>query len=279
MWRHQPERAGNRHAVASGVRSSPCRSVRVRLRRCRPRTRPSWSIRGDSPPAQPAVSKVARDGQVLFDLSGVCNVTAEQCSATGFTYDYAGGRSPLSSWWGNPSLSMLPSPRMVEAGNGVRFLTSGRPYPGIGKTPNNLLALASWKPGSAAGVRGPRSRSESAAGSYGSCCRATSTRSRTTSPTAKSCCITPVGRQAVENRLGAAVQPRLLLPAFQPARASRGPGTCQSVPRRLDARLPGHCPVRHANAQEIACDPLPARWNWSSSCARHAAKASWAWPA
>jgi hypothetical protein len=35
---------------------------------------------------------------------------------------------------------------MVEAGNGVRFLTSGRPYPGIGKTRNNLLALASWKP-------------------------------------------------------------------------------------------------------------------------------------
>ena len=101
---------------------------------------------GDNPPAPPAVSKVARGQMVLFDLSEVCNVTAEQFSATSFTFDYAGGPSPLSNWWGNPSLSMLPSPRMVEAGNGVRFLTSGRPYPGMGKTPNNLLALASWKP-------------------------------------------------------------------------------------------------------------------------------------
>ncbi len=28
----------------------------------------------------------------------------------------------------------------------MRFLTSGRPRPGTGKTPKNLLAMASWKP-------------------------------------------------------------------------------------------------------------------------------------
>jgi hypothetical protein len=101
---------------------------------------------GKEPPAPPAVQKVAREHQVLFDLSGVCNVTAEEFTATPFTFDYADGPQPVASWWGNPPLVMPPSPRVVEAGNGVRFLTSGRPRPGTGKTPKNLLAMASWKP-------------------------------------------------------------------------------------------------------------------------------------
>ena len=85
-------------------------------------------------------------GRCCSICPAVCNVTAEQFTAARFTFDYADGPRPLSDWWGNPALSMSPSPRMVEAGNGVRFLTSGRPHPGMGKTPNNLLAMASWKP-------------------------------------------------------------------------------------------------------------------------------------
>jgi hypothetical protein len=101
---------------------------------------------GPNPPAPPVVPKVAREHQVLFDLSAACNVTVEEFTATSFTFDYADGPQPLSSWWGNPPLSMAPSPRVVEAGGGLRFLTSGRPRPGTGKTPKNLLAMASWKP-------------------------------------------------------------------------------------------------------------------------------------
>ena len=101
---------------------------------------------GKDPPVPPVIRKVAREHQVLFDLSEACNVTVEEFTATSFTFDYADGPQPLESWWGNPPLTMPPSPRMVEAGNGVRFLTSGRPRPGSVKTPKNLLAMASWKP-------------------------------------------------------------------------------------------------------------------------------------
>jgi len=101
---------------------------------------------GKNPPAPPAARKIAREQQVLFDLSAACNVTVEEFTATSFTFDYADGPQPLSSWWGNPPLRMSPSPRVVETGGGLRFLTSGRPRPGTGKTPKNLLAMASWKP-------------------------------------------------------------------------------------------------------------------------------------
>ncbi len=83
---------------------------------------------------------------VLFDLAASCNVTVEEFVATQFTFDYADGPSPLSSWWGNPALTMPLSPRVVTATNGVLFLTSGRPRPGLGTPPKNLLALASWQP-------------------------------------------------------------------------------------------------------------------------------------
>jgi hypothetical protein len=70
----------------------------------------------------------------------------EELVSTKFTFDYADNPQPLSSWWGNPTMTMSPSPRVVEASTGVRFLTAGRPRPGIGKTSKNLLALASWRP-------------------------------------------------------------------------------------------------------------------------------------
>jgi hypothetical protein len=99
-----------------------------------------------TPPAPPVVRKVAHEHQVLFDLSAICNVTAEEFTATPFIFDYADSPQPLATWWGNPPLTMPSSPRVVEAGNGVRFLTSGRPRPGSGRAPKNLLAMASWKP-------------------------------------------------------------------------------------------------------------------------------------
>jgi hypothetical protein len=41
---------------------------------------------------------------------------------------------------------MGPTPKVIEAVNGVTFLISGRPRPGLGLPPKNLIALASWKP-------------------------------------------------------------------------------------------------------------------------------------
>ncbi|NCO89731.1 MAG: hypothetical protein COZ06_19050 [Armatimonadetes bacterium CG_4_10_14_3_um_filter_66_18] len=84
--------------------------------------------------------------QVLFDLSAAYNTTLEDFVATRFVYDYADNPSPVVGWWGNPALTMSPSPRIVETGSGVRFLTSGRPRPGVGESPKNLIALSSWRP-------------------------------------------------------------------------------------------------------------------------------------
>ncbi len=84
--------------------------------------------------------------QVLFDLAAACNVTPEEMIATPFTFDYADGPSSIGNWWGNPTLAYPPAPRVVEAGNGVRFLTTGRPLPGVGAPGKSLLALSSWPP-------------------------------------------------------------------------------------------------------------------------------------
>ena len=83
---------------------------------------------------------------VLFDLAAAYNVTSEELVATRFVFDYADHPSPLSSWWGNPLLTQPPSPRVLTASQGVLFLTAGRPRPGLGATPKNLLALSSWRP-------------------------------------------------------------------------------------------------------------------------------------
>jgi hypothetical protein len=97
-----------------------------------------------------------RGRQVLFDLSATCNVTAEEFSATKFLFDYringtvAGpGTTDLQTipdWWGNPTLRMKPSPRVVEAATGVVFLTAGRPRSGLGPAPKDRVALSSWQP-------------------------------------------------------------------------------------------------------------------------------------
>jgi hypothetical protein len=91
------------------------------------------------------VSGGERERQVLFDLSGAFNATSEEMTAAKFVYDY-GSTQPIAGWWGNPTLSLPSSPRVVAATNGVLFLTSGRPHAGLGADPKNLLALASWRP-------------------------------------------------------------------------------------------------------------------------------------
>jgi hypothetical protein len=92
-----------------------------------------------------------RSRLVLFDLASASNVTSEEFVETKFLYDrYDRGNSDqphkLKGWWGNPSLIMPPSPRVLTAPHGVVFLTSGRPQAGLSEPPKNLLALASWKP-------------------------------------------------------------------------------------------------------------------------------------
>jgi len=97
-------------------------------------------------PAPPKGSPVPKSRLVLVDLSKSCNVTLEKLMATPFVFDYADGPQPLVSWWGNPAITMPPSPRVVETAEGLLFLTSGQPRPGLGKQPNHLLALSSWRP-------------------------------------------------------------------------------------------------------------------------------------
>ncbi|MEI6503528.1 MAG: GH116 family glycosyl hydrolase, partial [Armatimonadota bacterium] len=70
------------------------------------------------PPLKPADSP----RQVLFDLSGACNKTAEELSATAFVFDASDSPQPLAGWWGNPGLTMPATPKVVMASNGVTFL-------------------------------------------------------------------------------------------------------------------------------------------------------------
>jgi len=97
-----------------------------------------------------------RGRQVLFDLSASCNVTGEEMVDTRFVYDDKGGldipgvrsgpTQPIKGWWGNPGLTMKPSPRVVQTSGGVVFLTAGRPRPGLGPIPKDRIALSSWPP-------------------------------------------------------------------------------------------------------------------------------------
>jgi hypothetical protein len=98
------------------------------------------------PPAPKPLTAAERSRLVLFDLAPACNVTSEEFVTTRFIFDHADRPSPLLSWWGNPSLTQPPSPRVLAATNGVVFLTAGRLKPGLGTAPKNLLALASWRP-------------------------------------------------------------------------------------------------------------------------------------
>ncbi len=97
-----------------------------------------------------------RSRQVLFDLRSALNLTLEEMTAAKFIFDYEGGvmidgvwkgnPHPVSSWWGNPTLGLSPSPRVIETSHGVTFLSAGRPRPGVTPPPKNMLALSSWRP-------------------------------------------------------------------------------------------------------------------------------------
>jgi hypothetical protein len=108
--------------------------------------RPSILADRQPVPTASALPAAARSRLALVDLSGVCNVTSEEFVATRFTFDSADHPMPLSHWWGNPTLTMPPGPRVLETAAGVPFLTAGRPRPGLGQPPKNLLALSSWQP-------------------------------------------------------------------------------------------------------------------------------------
>jgi hypothetical protein len=98
---------------------------------------------------QPTVKPLppeTRDRMALVDLSAAFNTTIENMVAQGYIYDYADTPAPIEGWWGNPKITLPPSPRMIEAPNGVRFLTAGRPLADLAPRPNNLLALSSWRP-------------------------------------------------------------------------------------------------------------------------------------
>ena len=86
-------------------------------------------------------------GSCCSTSPAACNKTAEEfSSSTEFLFD--GGDQPhlLTGWWANPPLKWLPTPNVIEASNGVKFLISGRPRMTGGKAHNNLVALASWQP-------------------------------------------------------------------------------------------------------------------------------------
>jgi hypothetical protein len=94
----------------------------------------------------PAKLPVDRGQMVLFDLAPACNLTLEELTAAKFTFDYADHPQPLSTWWGNPTLTMPPGPRVIETPGGPLFLTAGQTRPGLGNPPKQLVALASWRP-------------------------------------------------------------------------------------------------------------------------------------
>lgn len=101
-------------------------------------------IRGELKPR--TITPAEQSKQVLFDLAEAYNVTPAEMVGTAFVYDYADGPAPVAGWWGNPGLETEPSPRMVEVGNGVKFLTAGRPVPPVAPENKSLLALSSWAP-------------------------------------------------------------------------------------------------------------------------------------
>jgi len=97
-----------------------------------------------SPAAPVAADQAAR--LVLFDLASSYNRRIEALGDTPFVFDHADTPQPVSSWWGNPRITVGPSRRAVRTPGGVVFLTAGRPRPGLGDPPNDLLMLSSWAP-------------------------------------------------------------------------------------------------------------------------------------
>ncbi len=71
----QPDRAGSRHAGGAGVGRHAAAWARRRPPPEPAKSRRSWSMRGRIRRRSRPSAKVAREQQVLFDLSAACNVT------------------------------------------------------------------------------------------------------------------------------------------------------------------------------------------------------------
>ena len=107
------------------------------------------SIRVDQvPEVQPAkLSPAERDRLLLVDLSAAYNIRAEELTGTPMLFDNRQTPMPVKDWWYNPPLTWPPTPRVIEADSGVRFLTVGRPE-GVAAdhASKSLVALSSWRP-------------------------------------------------------------------------------------------------------------------------------------
>ncbi len=111
-----------------------------------PVARPTIMADREPPLGYPPLTAAEARRQVLCDLGATANQTLEEFADSRYVYDYADQPAPITGWWGNPGLSLLPSPRVVTATNGVQFLTPGRARPGGGPPAKNVLALSSWAP-------------------------------------------------------------------------------------------------------------------------------------
>lgn len=104
---------------------------------------PGRPLGADAPP----LGEAEANRQVLVDLTHAYNTTPAGMATTPFVFDYADSPSPLEGWWGNPGIALGPgTPRVLRAGNGVRFLVAGWPRAALGAEPDSLIALCSWAP-------------------------------------------------------------------------------------------------------------------------------------
>ena len=111
-------------------------------------THPPSMLVEKSTAEKPAKLSAAEQARLqLVDLSGAYNIRAEELTSTPLLFDNRQTPMPLKDWWYNPPLTLPPTPRQIEAGNGVRFQIAGRPD-GVAaaNAPKSLVALSSWRP-------------------------------------------------------------------------------------------------------------------------------------
>jgi hypothetical protein len=113
-----------------------------------PATKPILLEKDGKPVERPVVALTAAQRQrlVLIDLATSYNKTIEEMYDLNVTFDHGDSPGPLYWWWRNPRMLMPPTPQVLEAPNGVRFLTPGRTKPGMAAPPKNVIALSSWQP-------------------------------------------------------------------------------------------------------------------------------------
>ena len=158
----------------------------------------------------------------------------------------------------------------------MRFLTSGRPRPGLGQDAQEPAGLGKLEALSAAGRRG-RSRSGFRCRQLWLLLQSYVHPMKNYIPNGEVVLHYAGGRQTVESL----VPPYNLDCYFQHFSRKGLPvalGRARPVAGRLDARFTRACRSAHADAPGDPLRSVAACWNRSSSGPR-AAKASWAWPA